>query len=149
MIYKTLFKKYDLITKLTAESKAKFEDGNIKDANKLLKEAENQFESIEILQRKIKIFYQTLGEEYDEESVEKPKSVAQFKFEDFNKGLNIKETRDILNEYGLTRLPSEYKDESIENINNKIEKVRKYLNLVKIKLKDTATQKFNTKEGLK
>ena len=100
-------KKNDLITKLTAESKAKFEDGNMKDANKLLKEAENQFESIEILQRKMKNLYQSLGEEYEEESVEKPKSVAQFKFEDLDKGLNNKKARDILNEYGLSRLPSE------------------------------------------
>ena len=73
--------------------------------------------------------------------------MAQFKFEDFDKGLNNKEARDILNEYGLTRLPSEYKDKPIEKIYQKIEKVRKYLNVIKIKLKDTAIPKFNRKEG--
>ena len=55
------------MTKLIAESKAKYEDGNFKDANKLLKEAENQNESIEILQRKMRRLYQSLGEEYEEE----------------------------------------------------------------------------------
>ena len=38
-------------------------------------------------------------------------------------------------------------DKTIEKINQKIEKVREYLNLVKIKLKDTATPKFSRKEG--
>ena len=88
-----------------------------------------------------------MGEEYEEESVEKPKSLAQFKFEDLDKGLNNKKARDILNEYGLSRLPSEYKDKTIEKINQKIEKVREYLNVTKIKLKDTAIPKFNRKEG--
>ena len=109
-----IIKKNDPINKLVAESEAKFEDGNIKDANKLLNEVENQFESNEILRRKMKRLYQSLGEEYEEESVEKPKSVAQFKFEDFDKGLNNKKARDILNEYELRRLPSEYKDKTIE-----------------------------------
>ena len=142
-----IIKKNDLVNKLVAESKAKFEDGNVKDANKLLNEVENQFESIEILRRKIKRFYQSLGEEYEEESVEKPGSVAQFKFEDLDKGLNNKKARDILKEYGLSRLPSEYKDKTIEKINQKIEKVREYFNVTKIKLKDTAIPKFNKKEG--
>ena len=88
-----------------------------------------------------------MGEEYEEESVEKQKSVAYFEFEDFDKGLNYKEARDILDEFGLRRLPSEYKDESIEKINKKIEKPRENLNITKIKLKDTAIPKFNMKEG--
>ena len=95
----------------------------------------------------MKRLYQSLGEEYEEESVEKPKSVAQFKFEDFDKGLNNKKARDILNEYELRRLPSEYKDKTIEKINQKIEKVREHLNVTKIKLKDTAIPKFDRKEG--
>ena len=45
--------------------------------------------------------------------------MAYFEFEDFDKGLNYKKVRDILNEFGLKRLPSEYKDESIEKINKK------------------------------
>ena len=71
----------------------------------------------------MKRLYQSLGEEYEEEdeeeSVEKPKSVAYFKFEDYDKGLNNKEARDILKEFELKGLPSEYKDESIEKINKK------------------------------
>ena len=44
-------------------------------------------------------------------------------------------------------LPSEYKDASIETINKNIEKVRKYLNTIKIKMKDRAVPKFNIDEG--
>ena len=95
----------------------------------------------------MKILYQSLGEEYEEESLEKPKSVAYFEFEDFDKGLNFKKAKDILKEFGLKRLPSEYKDESIEKINRKIEKARENLNIIKIKLKDTAVAKFDMKEG--
>ena len=129
---------------------AKYQDGNINDANKLLKEADNQKETIESLQRKIRRLYQYLGEdEEEEESVGKPKSVAYFEFEDFDKGLNYKEARDILKDFGfgLKRLPSEYKDQSIEKINKKLEKARKELNIIKIKLKDSAIAKFNIKEG--
>ena len=75
---------------LLAESNAKYEDGNIEDGDKLLKEAQNQNESIIFLQRKMKILRQSLGEEYEEKSVEKPESVAYFEFEDFDKGLNYK-----------------------------------------------------------
>ena len=85
--------------------------------------------------------------EPEEEPVEKPKSVAYFEFEDLDKGLNYKKAKDILKEFGLKRLPSEYKDESIEKINKKIAKARENLNITKIKLKDTAIPKFNTKEG--
>ena len=129
-----VIKKNDLMTKLIAESEAKFKDGNIKDANKLLKEAGNQNESIEILQRKMKRLYQSLGDECEdeEESVEKPKRVAYFEFEDFDKGLNYKDARDILEKFGLKRLPSEYKDESIEKINKKIGKARQNLILSKL-----------------
>ena len=83
-----LLEKNDLMAKLIEESKATYQDGNINDANKLLKESDNQKESIESLQRKIRRLYQYLGEDEDEESVGKPKSVAYFEFEDFDKGLN-------------------------------------------------------------
>ena len=95
----------------------------------------------------MKRLYQSLGEESGEESVEKPKSVAYFEFKDFDKGLNFTIARNILKEFGLKRLPSEYKDESIEKINKKIEKARENLNIIKIKLKDTAIAKFDAKEG--
>ena len=99
------------------------------------------------MKRKIDILYQSLGEEPEEESVEKPESVAYFEFEDFDKGLNYKIARDILEEFGLKRLPSEYKDEPIEKINKKIEKARKNLNIIKIKLKDSAIAKYDMEEG--
>ena len=146
-----LLKKNVLMAKTIAESQEKYQDGNFNDANRLLKEADNQRESIESLQRKIRRLHLYLGEDEDEdeeeESVEKPKSVAYFKFEDFDKGLNYKEARDILKEFGINRLPSKYEDESIEKINKKLEKVREKLNIIKKKLKDSAIAKFNIKEG--
>ena len=91
---------------MSAEAETKMKDGNIEDAYKLQKEAENLSKSIENLKRKIDILYQSLGEEPEEETVEKPESVAYFEFEDFDKGLNYKIARDILEEFGLKRLPS-------------------------------------------
>ena len=147
-LQKLLNEKNDLMNKTIAESKAKYQDGNFNDADRLLKEADNQRESIKSLQRKIRRLYLYLGEdENEEDSVEKPKSVAHFKFEDFDKGLNYKEARDILKEFGINRLPSKYEDESIEKINKKLEKAREKLNIIKIKLKDSAIAKFNIKEG--
>ena len=136
------------MAKTIAESQEKYQDGNFNDANRL--EAGNQRESIESLQRKTRRLHLYLGEdeeEDEEESVEKPKSVAYFKFEDFDKGLNYKEARDILKEFGINRLPSKYEDESIEKINKKLAKAREKLNIIKIKLKDSAIAKFNIKEG--
>ena len=77
----------------------------------------------------------------------KPETIAQFKFEDFDKGLVYKEAKDTLDEYGLRRLPSEYVDKSIEEVYSKLEKVQKYLNDIKLKLKDRARFKFNKKAG--
>ena len=77
----------------------------------------------------------------------KTENIAQFKFEDFDKGLNYREAKDILDEYKIRRLPSEYAHKSIEKIYNKLEKVKEYLNNIKLKLKDSALLKFNEKEG--
>ena len=63
----------------------------------------------------------------------KRETIAQFKFEDLDKGLVYKEAKDILDEYGLRRLPSEYLDKSIEKVYSKLEKVQKYLNDIKLK----------------
>ena len=81
------------------------------------------------------------------ESEEKPKkSKAYFEFEDFDKGLKYTIARNILKDFGLKRLPSEYKDETIEKINKKLEKARKNLNTIKIKLKDSAIPKYDMEE---
>ena len=55
--------------KLVAESNAKIKSGNIKDANELMKKAQNQSESIKNLQRKIIRLQQTFKEEFEEETV--------------------------------------------------------------------------------
>ena len=87
-----IIKKKNLTNNLIKETNAKYKDGNFEDANKLINETENQLKSIEILGRKMKGLYQSLGEE----SVEKAKNIAYFELKDFDKGLNYKEARDIL-----------------------------------------------------
>ena len=73
--------------------------------------------------------------------------MATFNYNYFDKGLVYKDAKYILDKYGLSRLPSEYKDESIEKIYRVLEIVRDYLNDIKMKLKGTARLKFNEKEG--
>ena len=138
-----VIKKNDLLKKLVKKSEEKFKDGKYDDSIKLSKEDKEQNERIEVFQRKIKRLFQSLGKE----SVEKPKSVAYFDFKDFDEGLNYKIAKDILKDFGLKRLPSEYKDEPIEKIDKKMEKARENLNIIKIKLKDTAIPKYDMEEG--
>ena len=108
--------------KLVAESNAKFKSGNIKDANELMKKVQNQSESIKNLQRKIIRLQQTLKEEFEEETVEKPKiTTVKYEKDEIDKYLNNKESIDLLNFYGL-KLPSEYKDKSLEELQKAFEK---------------------------
>ena len=108
--------------KLAAESDAKFKSGNIKDAIELKKKALNQGESIKNLQIKLERLQQTLKEEFEEESVEKSKiTTVTYGKEQMDKYLSNKETVDLLNFYGL-KLPSEYKDKSLEEFQEAFDK---------------------------
>ena len=81
--------------KLAAESNAKFKSGNIKDANELMKKAVNQGESIKNLQRKLERLQKNIYEEFEEETVEKPKiTTVTYKKDEMNKYLNNKESID-------------------------------------------------------
>ena len=143
-----VIKKHDLVTKLIAESKAKYEDGNIKDANKLLKEVENQNENIEILQRKMKRLYQSLGEETEEESVKKPIiTTVTYGKDEMDKHLNKKETVDILKSYGL-ELPSVYKDKSMEEFQEAFDKGMDETAKLKNSIKNVAYYEKDSDTGL-
>ena len=85
--------KSDLVGELIEMSNKELKDENIGEVERILKIANEQREIIKDLQREMKILKKSLGQEYEEEIVEKPKSVAYFKFEDFDKGLNNKEKR--------------------------------------------------------
>ena len=75
----------------------------------------------------------------------KPESIAQFKFEDLDKGLVNKEAKDILDEYGYG-LPSKYVEKSIVRIERKIKNVEEDLFSIKSQLKNTVF--FDHTEGL-
>ena len=75
----------------------------------------------------------------------KPKSIAQFKFEDLDKGLANKEAKDILDEYRYG-LPSKYVEKPIERIERKIKNVEENLFSIKSQLKNTVF--FDHTEGL-
>ena len=87
-----------------------------------MKKVQNQSESIKNLQRKIIRLQQTLKEEFEEETVEKPKiTTVKYEKDEIDKYLNNKESIDLLNFYGL-KLPSEYKDKSLEELQKAFEK---------------------------
>ena len=111
-----IIKEIDIMEKLIEESNAKSKSGNIKDANEVLKKAQNQTESIKNLQRKILRLQQTLSEEFEEETVEKsiPKvSTIRYEKKDMDQFLNNLESSEILRSYNLG-LPSTYKDLSLK-----------------------------------
>ena len=145
---KTLFKKNDIMEKLVPESNTKFKSGNIKDANELMKKAQNQSESIKNLQRKIIRLQQTFKEEFEEESVKKPIiATVIYGKDEMDKYLNNKESIDLLHFYGL-KLPSEYKDKSLEELQKAFEKgMNETANLKKI-IKNIAKYKTDTLTGL-
>ena len=86
-----------------------------------IKKAQNQSESIKNLQRKIIRLQQTLGVEFEEETVEKPITTITYEKKQMDKYLNNKESIDLLNFFGL-KLPSEYKYKSLEEFQKAFDK---------------------------
>ena len=122
--------------------------------SKLLAEAEEPFDT-----EKEELFKSIISDETDEESAEvaseeateesaaEKSKVATFDRDYFDKGLVYKGAKDILYEYKIRRPPSVYMDKSIEKVYGKLEKVKEYLNDIKLKLKDTTKFEFDEKEG--
>ena len=134
--------------KLVAESNAKSKSGNIKDVNELMKKAQNQSESIKNLQRKIIRLQQTLGEEFEEETVEKPiTTTITYEKKQMDKYLNNKESIDLLNFFGL-KLPSEYKNKSLEEFQKAFDKGMDETDNLKKSIKDVANYKKDSLTGL-
>ena len=130
--------------KLNAESVAKFKSGNIEDAIELKKKALNKSESIKNLQRKII----RLQETFKEETVEKPKvTTVTYKKDEMDKYLNNKESIDLLNFYGL-KLPSKYKDKSLEELQKAFKKGMEETSNLKKSIKNVAEYKTDTLTGL-
>ena len=113
-----------------------------------MKKALNQSESIKNLQRKIIRLQQTFKEEFEEETVEKPKiTTVKYEKDEMDKYLNNKESTDLLNFYGL-KLPSEYKDKSLEELQKAFEKGMNETANLKKSIKNVAKYKTDTLTGL-
>ena len=113
-----------------------------------MKKAQNQSKSIKNLQRKIIRLQQTFKEEFEEETVEKPKiTTVKYEKDEMDKYLNNKESIDLLNFYGL-KLPSEYKDKSLEELQKAFEKGMNETANLKKSIKNVAKYKTDTLTGL-
>ena len=83
-----------------------------------------------------------------EETVGKPKfTTVEYKKNEMDKYLNNKESIDILNFYGL-KLPSEYKGESLEELQKAFEKGMEETANLKKSIKNVAEYKTDTITGL-
>ena len=72
----------------------------------------------------------------------KPESIAQFKFEDLDKGLEYKEAKDYLDSLNL-HYPSVMAEKSLSKINRKLEKAQEELRGFKSNLRNRADIKKN------
>ena len=113
-----------------------------------MKKALNQGESIKNLQRKLERLQKYIYEEFEEETVEKPKiTTVTYKKDEMDKYLNNKESIDLLNFYGL-KLPSEYKGKSLEELQKAFKKGMEETANLKKSIKNVAEYKRDTLTGL-
>ena len=109
---------------------------------------EEQNASIRELEKKRKRLQEILDEEFEEESVKKPiTTTVSYGKEQMDKYLNNKETVDLLNYYGL-KLPSEYKDKSLEEFQEAFDKGLNEAASYKKSIKDVAKYKKDSNTGL-
>ena len=96
------------------------------------------------MQKEFDRLYQTL----EEESVKKPKiTTVTYEKDEMDKYLNNKESIDLLNFYGL-KLPSEYKDKSLEELQKAFEKGMEETTNLKKSITNVAEYKKDTLTGL-
>ena len=133
--------------KLFAESNAKLKVEILK-MQMNFRKAQNQSESIKNLQRKIIRLQQTLGVEFEEETVEKPiTTTITYEKKQMDKYLNNKESIDLLNFFGL-KLPCEYKYKSLEESQNAFDKGMDGTANLKKNIKDVANYEKDSLTGL-
>ena len=101
-------------------------------------------DSIKEMQKEFNRLKQTL----EEESVKKPKiTTVRYEKDEMDKFLNDKESIDLLNFYGL-KLPSEYRDKSLEELQKAFEKGMEETANLKKSIKNVAEYKKDTLTGL-
>ena len=104
--------------KLNISAKKANKEENFALAQYYLDRIKEEKDSIEEMQKEINRLQQTL----EGESVKKPQiTTVTYEKDEMDKFLNNKESIDLLNFYGL-KLPSEYKDKSLEELQKAFEK---------------------------
>ena len=130
--------------KLNISAKKANKEENFELAQYYLVKIKEEKDSIEEIQNEINRLQQTL----EEESVEKPKiTTVRYEKGEMDKCLNNKESIDLLNFYGL-KLPSEYKDKSLEELQKAFEKGMEETANLKKSIKNVAEYKKDTLTGL-
>ena len=128
-------------------NKAK-EEGKTELRKDYLDRAKEQNASIRELEKERKRLQEILDEAFEEESVKKPiTTTVRYGKEQMDKYLNNKETVDLLNIYGL-KLPSEYKDKSLEEFQEAFDKGLNEAARYKTFIKDVAKCKKDSNTGL-
>ena len=115
------------------------EEPEMEEASRYTRETEQLKKKLERL-KKIK--------EEIEESIKKPKTTTlEYKKDEMDKFLNNKESIDLLNFYGL-RLPSKYKDSSLDELQKAFDKGMEETSNLKKSIKNVAEYKKDTLTGL-
>ena len=115
--------------KLNISARKAYKEEDFKLAEYYLDRIKEENDSIKEMQKEFNRLQQTL----EEESVKKPKiTTVTYEKDEMDKFLNNKESIDLLNFYGL-KLPSEYKDKSLEELQKAFEKgMEETANLLKM-----------------
>ena len=124
-------------------NKAK-EENDFKMAEYYLDRTKEEYDSIKEMEEELVRLQQT-----SEESVKNPITTTTLKYgkEQMDKYLSKKETVDLLNFYGL-KLPSEYKDSSLEEFQEAFDKGLKETANYKKNIKDVANYQKDSNTGL-
>ena len=138
--YNTLGELNDLEIKAVEEGNEDEEKCYIKKYEKVLRENKELEKERKRLQK--------ILEKESGESVKKPKNTTlEYKKDEMDKFLNNKESIDLLNFYGL-KLPSKYKDSSLDELQKAFEKVMEETANLKKSIKYVAEYKKDTLTGL-
>ena len=115
--------------KLNISARKAYKEEDFKLAEYYLDRIKEENDSNKEMQKEFNRLQQTL----EEESVKKPKiTTVTYEKDEMDKFLNNKESIDLLNFYGL-KLPSEYKDKSLEELQKAFEKgMEETANLLKM-----------------
>ena len=129
--------------KLNISAKKANKEENFALAQYYLDKIKEEEESIEEIQNEINRLQHTL----EEESVKKPKiTTVTYEKKQMDKYLINKESIDLLNFYGL-KLPSEYKDKSLEEFQEAFDKGTDEVANLKKSIKDVAKYKKDSITG--